>query len=226
MINGKVMGLLKYRFYNLPIETVWGYGIVVAIALIAAFLGLPVVSAGIVMWLLPTVVSWNGLEQTERTITKLQLSMPISRKENVNIRFMSYLVVNVIAIGIGFLLYSLTDFFVSLNVGAVINLDVGGLNWLFAQISFLTIVKVTVGYTLYNAALYYGLSYTIFKNQGKPPVLVTLLITAAFLMADSYMHWFNLTWDSMPTVMFVLGGGMFIISYFVSVKAFRKIDFS
>ena len=226
MKKSKVLGLLKYRMYNLPVETLWGYAVIICMGLIAAFLGLPVVAAGLFMWLFPSWITFNGMEEAERKTTKLQLAMPISRKQNIDIRFISFIVVNVITVTIGFLFYSLTDFFVSLNLGVVIDLDLGGLNWLFSQVSFFAIAGIMVGFTFYNAALYYALSYTIFKNQGKPPFWVTIIITGAFMMADSYMHWFNLTWEMMPTVMLVVGLVLFIISYFVSVRAFRKLDFS
>lgn len=91
---------------------------------------------------------------------------------------------------------------------------------------FLTVVKIVLGFTLFQTALYYSLSYTVFKNVGKPPFWITVIITGVYMMADSYIHFINLTWDQMPNAMLGAGLVFFIISYFISVKAFRKLDFS
>jgi len=226
MKKNKTFGLLQYRFYNLPAETLWLYLFVLGGAIVTVMLGWTTVATGIFLWLLPSFINFNGMETTERKNTKLQLSFPISRKQNVDIRYLSFIVINLIAIAIGFVFYLLTDFFISLDIVSVLSVDLGPLNWLFSQVPFLTVVKVVLGFTLFNTAFYYGLSYTVFKKVGKPPFWVNLGIIAIYMWADSYIGLLNLTWEQMPTVMFGTSLVLFVISYFVSVKAFKKLDFS
>lgn len=112
MRKSKTIGLLQYRFYNLPIETTWMYLIVLGCVAIAVSLEWTTIATGILLWLVPSFINFNGMEVAERKNTKLQLSFPISRKQNVDIRYISFIIVNLMAIGVSYIFYMTTNFFV------------------------------------------------------------------------------------------------------------------
>ena len=229
-MNKKVIGLIKYRIYNTSVEIMYVIVFILAVSIIGAVLGFPVIASMLMLYSLPSMVSFNGLEKEDLKATKTQLAMPISRKENILTRFSVTLLFQAIGVVLAFALYSTTPFFINLGWGeALTRFDLGSLQFLISNINFIPIFLFTVGLSLLDRGLYFMLSYTIFKKVGKPPWWTGIIIFgfAGFIgggFENAIVR--NLLGNHMQLFMFLFGAAIYILSYFVSVRAFRKIDFS
>jgi len=232
MMN-KIWGLIKYRVFDLPVENFYVIIFMFGVSIIMAVLGLPIASTMLFLYMFPSMVSYNGLEVQDKKMNKMILTMPISRRTNVAYRFGITIFFQIIGIIIAYLFYVSTSFFIGLGWGEVVwGFDLGGLNWLLMPTSFITIALFAVGFSLLDRGLYFLLSYTIFKKAGKPPFwfgMVVFMLVGAFagsMGGDvSLATRFGLG-NYMQLAMFIIGVAVFAISYFLSVRAFKKLDFS
>jgi len=229
-MNKKVWALIKYRVFNLPVENIHVIIFITGFSLVGALLGLPVIATMLCLYAIPTMVSYNGIEPVDLKITKTQLAMPISRQENIATRFAITALFQIFGIILAYIFHVSSSFFINLGWGeALWGFDLGGLNWLIADTSFMPIFLFAVGFSLLDRGIYFASSYTIFKKAGKPPFwfgIVIFMFAGAF--AGTTFSWpiAEVLGEHMQLAMFVLGILIFVVSYFISVMAFRKIDFS
>lgn len=223
MINSKVMALMKYRFHMVTSDEWFGLGFFILGAVVAAVLGLSIISVGIILWYFPTFFLYNGMEEEDRKITKLQLSLPVSRRQNINARFLTFVLANVLAVLVGYGLHLLTDFFLELGLLARLGINLGELTWWLAEAPFYPIIAFGLAFNFINAGLYYALSYTLFKHTGRPPGWFAIIFTLVINFIVALVP--EVSINVLGTTALVVSAVILTICYFVTIQAFEKIDF-
>jgi len=165
---------------------------------------------------------------------KFQLSMPVKRRDTITARYIFYILLTIVALIMTGIVESLAHLFAYLNIISYGTFSLGGIGPIKTLLDAMAMTPIQISYyvllfsigsALLSCAIYYPLAYGIFKGKEELTALAVLvgnvLITFGLLWLAHRLDFSLSQTVGLGVIIPIL---LLILSYFLTVKIYQKID--